>query len=234
MTEPDLLPRLMSAQADAMVERAKSLGLTWTLRPATVETAPTSTAPPAVTYDSDSAAVDAVSLIGRVYVNDRVMMLMIPPGGNYIIGNLNTLIPLTTRIDSASGTAAAGAEAVALTLPSMVFAPGSAYRIIWGTDQVSSVANVVVWRVRQGTSTAGTTVYLGQKPVPTGVGGQQRFESIFYVINATSLNITSQMVLTHQPSAGTTTAIGSATQVRFLEVTYAGRSTDYPSAFPLA
>jgi hypothetical protein len=96
------------------------------------------------------------------------------------------------------------------------------------------VANVVVWRVRQGTSTAGTAVYLGQKPVPTGVGGQQRFESIFYVINATSLNITSQMVLTHQPSAGTTTGIGSATQVRFLEVTYAGRSTDYPNAFPLA
>lgn len=227
------LPDLLATQAGAVVERAKSLGLTWTLRPATVATAPTTTAPPTVICDGDTIPLGAISLIGRVYADDRVMTLLIPPGGTYIIGELNALVPLTTRIDSASGTAAAGAEAVALTLPSMVFAPGHAYRVIWGTDQLSSVTNVVAWRVRQGTSTAGTAVYLGQKPVPGGVGAQQRFESIFYVVNSTAANITSQMVLTHQPSAGTTTAIGSATQVRFLEVTHAGFSTDYPSAFPL-
>jgi hypothetical protein len=229
----DELPEVLATQAKAVVDRAKSLGLTWTLRPGTVQTAATSTAGPTVMYDNDTVAIGAISLAGRVYANDRVMMLMIPPGGNYIIGNLNTLIPLTTRVDSASGTAAAGAEAVALTLPSMVFAPDSAYRVTWGTDQVSSVANVVAWRVRQGTTTGGTAVYLSQRSVPTGVGAQQRYESIFYVINSTAANITSQMVLTHQPSAGTTTAIGSATQVRYLEVAYAGFDTDYPSAFPL-
>ena len=93
----DQLPELLAVQAGAVVERAKSLGLTWTLRPGTVETAPTSSAAPTVICDSDTVAIGAISLIGRVFANDRVMMLMIPPGGNYIIGNLNTLIPLTTR-----------------------------------------------------------------------------------------------------------------------------------------
>jgi hypothetical protein len=232
VTEPNL-PQVLSAQAEAVVERAKSLGLTWTLRPGTVFSVAGNASSLMVTVDGDDVPIGVVSLIGRVYANDRVMTLLIPPGGNFIIGNLNDLIPLTTRVDSNSGTAAAGAEAVALTLPSMVFAPRSAYRVAWGTDQVSSVANVVAWRVRQGTTTAGTAVYLSQRSVPTGVGAQQRYESIFYVINSTTANITSQMVLTHQPSAGTTTAIGSATQVRYLEVSYAGFSTDYPSAFPL-
>jgi hypothetical protein len=225
------LPKLLASQAEAVVERAKSLGLTWTLRPATVSTAPTSSAPPSVIYDGDTVPIGAISLIGTVAVDDRVMMLVIPPGGSYIIGDLN-MIPVTTRIDSASSTSATSVEAVALTIDTMVFAPNSAYRVSWGTDQLSSVTNVVAWRVRQA-GIAGTIVYLGQRGVPGGVGAQQRFESTFYVINSSDSSISDSLVLTHQPSAGTTTGVGSATQVRYLEVSYVGRDTDYANAFPL-
>ena len=83
MTNEELLPSLLSTQAEAMVERAKHLGLTWTLRPATVTDLG---ANPSVICDGDTAVLGAISLIGQVFDGKRVTMLQIPPGGNFIIG----------------------------------------------------------------------------------------------------------------------------------------------------
>lgn len=137
-----------------------------------------------------------------------------------------------TRIDSNSGTAAAGAEAVALTSANMTFRAGRAYAIRWGTDQVSSVANVVAFRVRR-TGIAGTVLSLSQFPVPTGAGAQHRKTDQFYVANFTGADVTDILVLTHQPSAGTTTGIGSATQVRYLEVEDVGAAAAFVNAFAI-
>lgn len=136
------------------------------------------------------------------------------------------------RDDSATGTAAVGAETVALTTGSVDLRAGRAYLIRWAQDQVSSVANVVAYRVRR-TGIAGTVVYLAQFAVPTGAGAQQRRSDSFYVANFTGADIADNFVLTHQPSAGTTTAIGSATQVRYLEVLDAGAASEYPAAFAI-
>lgn len=84
MSEDREVPELLSTQAQAVVDRAKSLGLTWTLRPATVS----AIVPSSVVYDGDTVVVGAVSLTGNTIPGDRVMMLQIPPGGNYIIGRL--------------------------------------------------------------------------------------------------------------------------------------------------
>ena len=136
------------------------------------------------------------------------------------------------RIDSASGTAAGGAEAVVLTTGNVTFVAGRAYRIRWATDQVSSVANVVAFRVRR-TGIAGTVLYLAQFPVPTGAGAQHRKSDVFYVRNSTAADITDILVLTAQASAGTTTGIGSATQVRYLEAEDAGDPALFPNAFAI-
>lgn len=75
--------QVLSAQAKAIVERAKALGLIWTLRPATVNNIVGTDA--MVKYDADSELVGAVSLDSGVFAGDRVMMIQVPPAGNFIL-----------------------------------------------------------------------------------------------------------------------------------------------------
>lgn len=76
---------MAQAQVKALVANATALGLTWTLRPATV----TSANPIMTTLDGDTVPIGTTSLIGAVYVDQRVYVLIIPPSGNYIIGSVD-------------------------------------------------------------------------------------------------------------------------------------------------
>jgi len=75
---------MAQAQAQAIVENAKALGLTWARRMATISS-PTPGAVTAV-YDGDSAAIAMTSMIGPVYAGQRVYADAIPPSGNFIVG----------------------------------------------------------------------------------------------------------------------------------------------------
>ncbi len=83
-------PALVGIGAESIVNRAKSLGLTWTLRPATVVSIADSSSPTGaqIIYDQDTEPVNCFSLAVGVVIGDRVMGLMVPPSGNYIIGPL--------------------------------------------------------------------------------------------------------------------------------------------------
>ena len=91
----DQLPDLLSIQAQAVVDRAKALGLTWTLRPATVNVAYGTD--PAVIYDGDTEQVGVVSLVGDLQPSSRVMMLQVPPAGNFVLGRLSTTGATTVK-----------------------------------------------------------------------------------------------------------------------------------------
>lgn len=91
----DQLPDLLSVQAQAVVERAKALGLTWTLRPATVNVSYGSD--PTVIYDGDTEQVGVVSLVGDLQPSGRVMMLQVPPAGNFVLGRLSTTGATTVK-----------------------------------------------------------------------------------------------------------------------------------------
>jgi hypothetical protein len=71
-----------AAGTKQLIEDAQRLGILWTLRPATVN----STSPLKVTFDGDDVPISAVSLVGALAAGTRVMGLLIPPGGNFIIG----------------------------------------------------------------------------------------------------------------------------------------------------
>jgi hypothetical protein len=77
------------------VERAKALGLIWTLRPATVNTS--YGAAPTVVYDGDTEQVGVTSLVGNLQASGRVMMLQVPPAGNFVIGRLSTTGATTVK-----------------------------------------------------------------------------------------------------------------------------------------
>lgn len=91
----DQLPDLLSIQAQAVVDRAKALGLTWTLRPATVNVSYGTD--PAVIYDGDTEQVGVTSLIGDLQPSSRVMMLQVPPAGNFVLGRLSTTGATTVK-----------------------------------------------------------------------------------------------------------------------------------------
>ena len=72
----------VAAGTKQLVEDAQRLGISWTLRPGTVTIAD----PLKVTFDGDDTPVTAVSLVGVFPEETRVMGLLVPPGGNFIIG----------------------------------------------------------------------------------------------------------------------------------------------------
>ena len=100
---------MAQAQAKAMVENAPALGLTWTRRPATV----TSDDPIMATFDGDSVPIGMTSMIGPVYVGQRVYVDIIPPSGNYIVG---TAVPTQLGVRARVATPQAVANAVQTTL----------------------------------------------------------------------------------------------------------------------
>lgn len=90
MTEPELAleqmaPELIGTGAQAVVDNAKRLGLTWTLRLATVINSSNLAAVSAI-YDGDTVAIDMTSMIGVLGPGQRVYVIGVPPSGNYIVG----------------------------------------------------------------------------------------------------------------------------------------------------
>ncbi|MFI7430754.1 hypothetical protein ACIBPB_27540 [Micromonospora sp. NPDC049836] len=75
----------VKALAEAVLEKAVRLGLTWRLRPATV-TSVAGDGTIRALHDGDSQAIRVTSMIGAVPVRSRVMVLKSPPAGNHIVG----------------------------------------------------------------------------------------------------------------------------------------------------
>lgn len=126
---------------------AQRLGLTWTLRPATMVSASTGTA------DGDTETVGVTSLIGVLSPNVRVMLMQVPGGGNYAVGFLQYAGPGLGVIGEVSQTTASAnvtAETVIMTTPSIVFLPGRVYEINVEGGVFGSVAgNLAYIRVRE-------------------------------------------------------------------------------------
>lgn len=72
-----------NVQAKAIKANAQALGLTWTLRMATV----VDNSPVLATYDGDTEPIAMTSMIGAVTVNQRVYVIGVPPSGNFICGH---------------------------------------------------------------------------------------------------------------------------------------------------
>lgn len=98
MSQPDLNTAMATAQVKAIVDNADRLGITWTLRPGTV----VSSNPLTVTMDGDTVAIGMFSMIGATYAGQRVWVLIIPPSGNYVIGDaLGTQLGARARVTNA-------------------------------------------------------------------------------------------------------------------------------------
>jgi len=87
MTQPILPPELIGTLIQEITARAPALGLTWRLRPGEV-IAVVGDGTATVRYDGDETDMRTIILINRVRIGQRVMVIFVPPAGNYIIGTL--------------------------------------------------------------------------------------------------------------------------------------------------
>ena len=90
-----IAPELIGTGAQAVVENAKRLGLTWTIRLATISDA-TNGAVMAI-YDGDTVAIGMTSMIGAVFTGQRVYVIQVPPSGNFIAGSTTGSIYRATQ-----------------------------------------------------------------------------------------------------------------------------------------
>lgn len=109
-----------AAGAKQLVDDAQRLGISWTLRPATVNI----TDPLKVTFDGDEVPISAVSLVGYLAEGARVMGLLVPPGGNFIVGFNDP--QFTSKLQSPVNYSAAGAvgsttSATYVNMPNLPF-----------------------------------------------------------------------------------------------------------------
>ena len=174
-----------------------------------------------VQLDGDSDPILARTLIGPVNGVARLAILFVPPAGYYVIGTVGGLqgpLPVTipqplagvnkpAMVSITAQSATITTETVLLTLPSMIYQAGRAYRIFWGWSirQVNVGAARPHYAVREGTTVAGTLLgdggelFCSQNANKAG-GGFVEFT------NATNADITTSLVLTLADAA----AIGCA------------------------
>jgi hypothetical protein len=168
----ETLAPIVSPRADAisaLVDNADRLGLKWNLRPGTVAAdnlldsgnqVPSNAIP--VVLDGDTATILAVPLAGVSSTGARVMVLQVPPGGNFIIGSPVPQLGPSQLIfsDKLSGTGITGVTNVNQAIPGMT----KTYGPIVGTFQ---------WEVTGffdfNVTTGGATAVLAQLTSPSGV-----------------------------------------------------------------
>lgn len=128
-----------------LIRESRRLGLTWELRPGTVSTTNGS-----VLLDGDSESLTVSSLIGALLIDMRVMVMLVPQGGNYVIGVLSTPIGQNQNgfSDNIVGPATV-TSASYIDLPGLSFLFTKAYagtRVLLSldADAYSTVANTVV------------------------------------------------------------------------------------------
>lgn len=97
MNEPDIISTLVQE----IVSQSSRLGLTWSLRPAAVIDI-TSNPITLIQLDGDDQIVTALNIAGQISLTTRVMCLIVPPSGIYIIGR--TLgIPAEVSVTAGAG-----------------------------------------------------------------------------------------------------------------------------------
>jgi hypothetical protein len=80
---PGEAPAIVSAGLDQLLQQARSLGLTWSLRLATISTI----SPLTAIFDGDTVPLNVTSMTGGYYYSaQRVYVIILPPAGNFVVG----------------------------------------------------------------------------------------------------------------------------------------------------
>lgn len=165
MTDTSTAALIQAIQADA-----RRLGLTWALRPAT--TVIDSTGIPKVRMDGDTVPLTVVSLIGTLQTAARVMVMLVPPSGAYVIGYLSSTSPsnaprgqIAYVSRDTSSTSAAGATGV-LRLDGVPVYAGRRYEISTNSLVLLNTVAVSMSSARLAYDDTGAVATSASTPLP--------------------------------------------------------------------
>lgn len=216
---------IVSTGVQALVESANRLGLIWNLRPATVVALVEEQV--TVVMDGDTEVVTTTSLIGPPPIDGRVMVLIVPPAGLFIIGLPGGIsYPRYGNFwageASQTDSSAIGAEAVLMNTPPVLYYEGRAYKFSYGGWVTASTTNTVTFRVREDTISG--TIQINSN-LFSGSTSTRPMESrcILRCIGTRELS----WALTMEASTGTAIQNGNATRPRWFTVEDVGPDDDY-------
>lgn len=248
MTEPS--SNQVTEGARAIVNNARRLGLIWDLTLATVSPVSnpnTGSDSVQVTCDGDTVPVGALTMIGPVVAGDRVYVIQVPPGGNYIVGLSDrpgdrfASVSTAGSLASDAGGGEAAVPAGSWTVGGInyeadfIFAPGHIYKlIISGAILPSGFPGACIVRVRKGSaSTSGTQLIYFEKDWAT-TGGIE-LTHIGWIKNADGAALTTNLSLTVQRVTATTIALyGDSSRPMVLSSEDAGLISKQPGLAAIA
>jgi len=222
---------VLGAAVRELIAQAQRLGLSWSLRPGTVQStaAPYDPYRPAMVLDGDADAVPmpVTSLAGPLVPGMRVMVAEVPPAGRYALGVISTadLAPRVVSLTTASPLVTG--EGVSLVLPAVRLRAGAAYRVEAGSAMLSTSQSY--YRVRKGSSVAGALLATGGLVPGYGLAPSPGNWAL-YLGNRGSTDITTDLVLTVTAVSGQAMHYATAAAPRYLMVQYAGPVSACPQA----
>lgn len=194
--------------AQAVVENAQRLGLTWALTVATV----VGVNPITAVMDGDDTDIPVTSMVGPLANGQRVYVIVVPPSGNYVIGVID-VGAVTHGVAVRTGTiiSAAAAETAVpagnwTEIPTVVAPPQTIMKVevmvamFIGSATDSSISV----RIRQGlASTGGTQLKFWSVPLNSNAGiNAQSCHLVGYFKNSTAQTLTEFLSLTIAPLGG--------------------------------
>lgn len=171
---------LFGTAAEAVYLNAQRNGLTWRLTPGTVLSSDSGLLTSiSVQLDGDDNSISAQSLIGPLLIGARVMVMTVPPQGNYIIGYYGASKQVVSYIDEIVRNSSVGPFTTTETVLdeiSWLASTGVRYKLTWMGTVQSTVANDLIgirarWEVGGALSSAGTLITTREISVPTAGRG---------------------------------------------------------------
>jgi len=209
---PPVSAEVVSSAIQQMVRDSQTLGITWSLRIATIRLVTSTLILGSFDGDLDNTQLTLTTMTPNVGVGNRVYVMSVPPGGNFIVGWALPIPATAGNMYAVTGTflvSTAGAEAAVPTAswtlqPLFEFHPGQIYALQYAFNPISSGATNLygVFRVRMGAaSTSGTVLTDSAVFVNTG-GLAINIDRVGYIKNTTTSVISTYLSLSVQNATG--------------------------------
>jgi hypothetical protein len=222
---PSELPGIVTSAVEQVLENPRALGLSWSLRMATV----LGTTPLVVVYDGDTEVVNAISMIGPLAQGARCYVILVPPSGNFVVGTINVTIGYlganVTNTGTGATTPVGGAETAVASAtwasePTYSFDDDTIYKATLTGFLIESTGAggaVSFLRIRKGSATtSGTQLGLVELFSPAGFGGlTMSYSHTLYFKNSSGSTVRTKLSLSINGviGAGQWTITGDNTNV---------------------
>lgn len=236
--DPTLTQTVSLASVDELVIQAKRLGLVWGLRPGVVASVTSGAGPynPSVQMDGDDVdtTILTASLVGGLAIGMRVMVMSVPPRGDYVVGIISSADLRRYEVGGFTnhGTTITTTETVMETFSQFVMRDRAAYRVEFDGWLLSANTVFTQFRLRR-TDTTGTV--LTSSDLFPGIGlAQAPFRHVGYFVNNTGFQRQGNLVVTAQTLSSTSTWGADTGRPRYASIRYAGPASEFPFAVPFA